>query len=554
MTPDRIFDGAPWRFEREATPEQQERHAAFRAELTASGAIRVGTGGYLSPLAYWSGSDIRLGDGCLVAAGTRVDGTVHAGTRCSFNLNSTVAGHVTMGNEVRLAAGAGLWGFNHGHEDTTIPISRQPVTTEGITLGDDVWIGANAVVMDGVTIGSHVIIGAGAVVTRDVPDYAIVGGNPARVIRDRRTPREDLEGKVRSTLLRLSEKAVRDWPAALETFRTEARPGFYYSDPRNDPSDPVRPDCDAIQIASMFGAVPDPLDRDSWIAHLKQFQNAETGLFVKDPAAPPADPYVLLPEAVHLYDILCAGYALECLGDHPDHRIRWIDRILADLPRHLDSLPWRDKGWHCGGVLDSVGTAAYFNARYFGGQPDLGRLFGELMLRCNPKTGMWSPPAGTDWLQPVNGFYRLTRGSHAQFGQPVPYPNAAIDTVIAHAEGSDFFAGNARTSCNVLDVIHPLMICALQTDHRKDDVRATILRLALGMEEQWVTDRGIAFAPDEEPGLQGTEMWLSIAGLVAEYLGMTDEMGFRLAGIHRFEPAIDLGAAGTAAVSGVAAA
>lgn len=56
-----------------------------------------------------------------------------------------------------------------------------------LEIGYDVWIGARVIVLPGCTrIGAHSIIGAGAVVTKDVPDYAIVGGNPARVIRMRK--------------------------------------------------------------------------------------------------------------------------------------------------------------------------------------------------------------------------------------------------------------------------------------------------------------------------------------------------------------------------------
>jgi acetyltransferase-like isoleucine patch superfamily enzyme len=52
-----------------------------------------------------------------------------------------------------------------------------------VVIGDDVWIGANAVILPGVTIGRHCVVAAGAVVTKDVPDNTVVGGIPAKVLR-----------------------------------------------------------------------------------------------------------------------------------------------------------------------------------------------------------------------------------------------------------------------------------------------------------------------------------------------------------------------------------
>ena len=52
-----------------------------------------------------------------------------------------------------------------------------------ITIGDNVWFGGNCVVLPGVTIGNNVVVGAGSVVTKDIPDNAVVAGNPAKIIR-----------------------------------------------------------------------------------------------------------------------------------------------------------------------------------------------------------------------------------------------------------------------------------------------------------------------------------------------------------------------------------
>ena len=61
------------------------------------------------------------------------------------------------------------------------------MVSDGIVIGEDVWIGANVCVTDGVRIGDHAVVGMGAVVTRDVPAWAVAAGNPAQVIGDRRT-------------------------------------------------------------------------------------------------------------------------------------------------------------------------------------------------------------------------------------------------------------------------------------------------------------------------------------------------------------------------------
>lgn len=257
--------------------------------------------------------------------------------------------------------------------------------------------------------------------------------------------------------------------------------------------------------------------------------------------APAPDIEAPRPDNFHFYDVLCVPYALECLGAAPLHRIAWADRQFANIEAFAEALDWRRRGWHCGGAIDTMGTAAYLNTRYFGDQPGFTTLIGWLVTRAHASSGMWSPPENGDWHEPVNGFYRLTRGTFAQFGLPVPYPEAAIDTLLAHVRRNRFWEHRDWTACNVLDVVHPLMLCARQTAHRRHEIDAVVARLAEGLDGCWQRGSGIAFSRDERPGLQGTEMWLSIAAHMARRLSIAENMGIELAGIHRFEPACPAG-------------
>ena len=110
-------------------------------------------------------------------------GDVVIGDYTRIGLHCTVIGPVTSGNHVNLAQGITVSALNHNFEDTRLRIDEQGVNTSEIIIDDDVWIGANAVITAGVHIGRHSVVAAGAVVTKDVPEYSVVGGVPAKVIR-----------------------------------------------------------------------------------------------------------------------------------------------------------------------------------------------------------------------------------------------------------------------------------------------------------------------------------------------------------------------------------
>lgn len=113
-------------------------------------------------------------------------GDVVIGKRCMINPHCVLysGSGIQIGDDVALAPGVQVVPANHAYARRDIPIAKQGFLPSkgGVVIGDDVWIGANAVLLDGATIGRGAIIAAGAVVAGAVPEYEIWGGVPARKI------------------------------------------------------------------------------------------------------------------------------------------------------------------------------------------------------------------------------------------------------------------------------------------------------------------------------------------------------------------------------------
>jgi len=110
-------------------------------------------------------------------------GDVIIGDGTIIGIGNVVIGPVKIGNNVMLAQNIVISGLNHNYEDVLVSPAHQNVNCKEITISDDVWIGSNSVITAGVTLGKHCIIGAGSVVTKSVPDFSVVVGNPAKVIK-----------------------------------------------------------------------------------------------------------------------------------------------------------------------------------------------------------------------------------------------------------------------------------------------------------------------------------------------------------------------------------
>lgn len=101
--------------------------------------------------------------------------------------DSFLQGYVTIGSHVLMGEGCLIYTENHNFSRTDCTIDQQGYQeSRPVIIGDDVWIGSRVTILPGVNVGVGSVIGAGAVVTHDVPPYAVVGGNPAKVIKYRK--------------------------------------------------------------------------------------------------------------------------------------------------------------------------------------------------------------------------------------------------------------------------------------------------------------------------------------------------------------------------------
>lgn len=151
------------------------QHRAWGSKIYWS--VRMDTPPYRR---FWLGQRSVVESYCCI---NNAVGDVTIGDHTRIGIHCTVIGPVSIGNNVNLAQGITVTALNHNFEDAARRIDEQGVSTKPVVIGDDVWIGANAVILPGVTIGRHAVVAAGAVVTRDVPDNSVVGGVPAKLIK-----------------------------------------------------------------------------------------------------------------------------------------------------------------------------------------------------------------------------------------------------------------------------------------------------------------------------------------------------------------------------------
>ena len=128
----------------------------------------------------------KCGKNVNIEKGAVFSSSVELGDNSGLGLNAFLQGKVIIGRDVMMGPNVSIYTRNHASARLDIPMNQQGMTPmRPVVIGDDVWIGAGVIILPGAKIGKGCILGAGCVVRGEFPDYAVLVGNPAKVIKFR---------------------------------------------------------------------------------------------------------------------------------------------------------------------------------------------------------------------------------------------------------------------------------------------------------------------------------------------------------------------------------
>jgi acetyltransferase-like isoleucine patch superfamily enzyme len=184
---------AGWRYVQQAGTVTAESAAGRRFAAFGPGSLMAFPTGSV----YGEGW-IEIGDRTMIAEHVTIcagmapghdlgpDPVLRIGDRCVIGRGSHIVAHhsIEIGDDVFTGPYVYITDQNHSYGDTEVPIGRQWPTNANVRIGSGSWLGTGAVILPGAIIGRNVVVAAGAVVRGKVPDFAVVGGVPAKVIKE----------------------------------------------------------------------------------------------------------------------------------------------------------------------------------------------------------------------------------------------------------------------------------------------------------------------------------------------------------------------------------
>lgn len=207
------LDDASWKYRKdaieiwEANVSNSSEQEAIRGVLSRNANASFGRNCYIAPDCNFFTHKATLANNVRIGSQVTLRGNLVFGSDVTVNPMTNIIGNVNIGDAVRIASGVQIFGFNHGYDRVDRYIKDQPITSEGIVIGNGTWIGAGASIVDGVTIGANSVVAAGAVVTKSFPEFSIIGGVPAKFLKSR------LQGKGRKLEIKVHD--VGDFPVLV---------------------------------------------------------------------------------------------------------------------------------------------------------------------------------------------------------------------------------------------------------------------------------------------------------------------------------------------------
>lgn len=129
-----------------------------------------------------------IGSGTKICEGATIltaGGNITIGSNCQIGSNNyfTCQGNIKIGNNVLFASNVSIISSEHNYKAIDIPIMNQGSFVAPVEIADDSWIGINVTILSGTAIGKHCVVGANSLVRGSFPDYCVIVGNPARIVK-----------------------------------------------------------------------------------------------------------------------------------------------------------------------------------------------------------------------------------------------------------------------------------------------------------------------------------------------------------------------------------